>query len=196
MRGLYAAGDAATRELIAGATSGGGAQNSAWALTSGRIAGKAAARTLIGRKMPTDVVAIGTVGLRPTDTVRPVDQQAIIGEIQAETIAYDKAFWRSSATLSASQVILDDRWRDLARHAHATGLDRVALRETVAMTATARWSTAAALRRTESRGMHMRVDAPATMPEQASRLLAGGMDDLWTRYENPVGITTLTEIAA
>jgi hypothetical protein len=33
--GLYAAGDSATRELVAGATSGGGAQNAAWALTCG-----------------------------------------------------------------------------------------------------------------------------------------------------------------
>ncbi|HIQ18993.1 MAG TPA: FAD-binding protein, partial [Novosphingobium capsulatum] len=39
--GLYAAGDAATRELVAGAISGGGAVNSAWALASGRIAGAA-----------------------------------------------------------------------------------------------------------------------------------------------------------
>ncbi|MDB5685832.1 MAG: fumarate reductase/succinate dehydrogenase flavoprotein domain protein, partial [Rhizorhabdus sp.] len=42
VKGLYAAGDAATRELIAGATSGGGAQKSAWALTSGLEAGKGA----------------------------------------------------------------------------------------------------------------------------------------------------------
>ncbi|WP_445548458.1 FAD-dependent oxidoreductase, partial [Frankia sp. CiP1_Cm_nod1] len=40
--GLFAAGDAATRELVAGATSGGGAQNSAWALSSGTWAGRAA----------------------------------------------------------------------------------------------------------------------------------------------------------
>ena len=37
--GLYAAGDAATRELVAGAISGGGNINSAWALSSGQWAG-------------------------------------------------------------------------------------------------------------------------------------------------------------
>jgi succinate dehydrogenase/fumarate reductase flavoprotein subunit len=33
--GLYAAGDAASRELVTGASSGGGSVNSAWALSSG-----------------------------------------------------------------------------------------------------------------------------------------------------------------
>jgi succinate dehydrogenase/fumarate reductase flavoprotein subunit len=42
--GLYAAGDVASREPVAGATSGGGAQNSAWALSTGQWAGAAAAR--------------------------------------------------------------------------------------------------------------------------------------------------------
>ncbi len=48
--GVFAAGDAASRELIAGATSGGGAQNSAWALSSGQWAGRGAAR--LARKKP------------------------------------------------------------------------------------------------------------------------------------------------
>ena len=43
--GLYAAGDAATRENVAGATSGGGSVNSAWAMSSGWWAGKGAAAT-------------------------------------------------------------------------------------------------------------------------------------------------------
>lgn len=197
--GLYAAGDAATRELVAGATSGGGAQNSAWALTSGRIAGRAAAKAArrAGRRANDGgAVAVGTVGLRPSASARPVDLQAVIGEVQAQTLAYDKALWRSAATLLASQALLDDLWGELAAHAHATGLDQVALRETAAMTATARWSTGAALKRTESRGMHMRVDAPAPTPERASRLLTGGLDRVWTRYEPHIARDVPAEIAA
>jgi succinate dehydrogenase/fumarate reductase flavoprotein subunit len=60
--GLFAAGDAASRERVAGATSGGGAQNSAWALSSGQWAGKGAAsrgRTL-GRRADQSVEAIGS----------------------------------------------------------------------------------------------------------------------------------------
>src|SRR5690606_33237201 len=42
--GLFAAGDAATRELICGAFTGGGSHNSAWAISSGSWAGAGAAR--------------------------------------------------------------------------------------------------------------------------------------------------------
>ena len=42
--GLYAAGDAATRERITGAISGGGGPNSSWAIASGNWAGRPAAR--------------------------------------------------------------------------------------------------------------------------------------------------------
>ncbi|WP_414505320.1 hypothetical protein [Streptomyces sp. NEAU-L66] len=42
--GLYAAGDAATRELICGGFTGGGSHNAAWAISSGTWAGQGAAR--------------------------------------------------------------------------------------------------------------------------------------------------------
>jgi succinate dehydrogenase/fumarate reductase flavoprotein subunit len=41
--GLYAAGDAASRERLTGAVSGGGGPNSSWAIASGNWAGSAAA---------------------------------------------------------------------------------------------------------------------------------------------------------
>ncbi|MGB3928538.1 MAG: succinate dehydrogenase/fumarate reductase flavoprotein subunit, partial [Sphingobium sp.] len=62
----------------------------------------------------------------------------------------------------------------------------VALRETAAMTATARWCTAAALARNESRGIHVRVDAPALDTAGGARLLTGGLDRIWTRPERRV----------
>ena len=65
--GLFAAGDAATRERVAGATSGGGAQNSAWALSSGQWAGRGAAALARTRGLRANrpVEAIGSAGLRP-----------------------------------------------------------------------------------------------------------------------------------
>ncbi|WP_241032491.1 FAD-binding protein [Rhodococcus pseudokoreensis] len=47
--GLFAAGDAATRELITGGRSGGGSHNGAWAISSGTWAGAGAARFARGR---------------------------------------------------------------------------------------------------------------------------------------------------
>ncbi len=66
--GLFAAGDAATRELVAGATSGGGAQNSAWALTSGLAAGTAASALARqeGRRSGEPARPVGQAGLRPS----------------------------------------------------------------------------------------------------------------------------------
>jgi aspartate oxidase len=52
------------------------------------------------------------------------------------------------------------------------------------MVATARWCTAAALARKESRGIHVRVDAPGLDPGGNVRLLTGGLDQLWTRPES------------
>lgn len=192
--GLYAAGDAATRELVAGATSGGGAQNSAWALTSGLVAGEAAAaRTLSeGRRAGETVRAAGTAGLRPTATPRPIDERAVIEDVQAQVLAYDKALWRNQTTLASAQGRLDDLWAEIAAH----GLGQVGLRETAAMTATARWTTAAALGRKESRGMHRRTDIPGPSPAFAHRLLTGGLDTVWTQYEAPVRQSLPIEEAA
>lgn len=187
LAGLYAAGDSATRELVAGATSGGGAQNAAWALTSGRIAGAAAARRAKrdGRRLAASARAVGQAGLRPASSPRPVDLTAILPVVQHAAIGYDAALWRSAAKLEQARDGLDAAWRALADHGHGAGLERVALREHAAMVAAARWMTAAAHARDESRGMHMRVDRPATEAAFASRLLTGGTDKVWTRFETP-----------
>lgn len=184
---LYAAGDSATRELVAGATSGGGAQNAAWALTSGRIAGAAAAaharRT--GRRGDTPVLAAGTAGLRPASTARLPDAGEGLPIIQAATIGYDAALWRCADKLVRHRDAVEAVWRTIADHGRAEGLGAVALREHAAMAACARWVLAAALARDESRGMHMRIDRPWTDPAQQSRLLVAGLDHVWTRPERP-----------
>lgn len=198
VEGLYAAGDAATRELIAGATSGGGAQNAAWALTSGRIAGQAAAlaaRSRQGRSTPKGR-PVGGAGLRPASNIRSVDLSPIIPAVQASTIDFDGALWRSEAKLAKTLTALDAFWRDLTDHAHATGGARIALREQVALVATARWVGASALARTESRGMHMRMDKPDLDPLLGSRMLTGGLDRVWAHHEAPGLLSPTAEAAA
>lgn len=195
VEGLYAVGDTATRELVAGATSGGGAQNAAWALTSGRIAGQAAARAALQGKSratphgrPT-----GGAGLRPVAHVRSIDLSPVIPAVQASTIDFDGALWRSEAKLSSAQAVLDTLWKDIADHAHATGIARITMREKAAMVAAARWVGASALTRAESRGMHMRVDRPELDHRLGGRVLAGGLDRVWTRLESPAIPAPVTE---
>jgi succinate dehydrogenase/fumarate reductase flavoprotein subunit len=196
--GLYAAGDAATRELIAGATSGGGAQNSAWALTSGRIAGAAAA-ALAAREASRHertAHAIGRAGLRPATVVRDIEPEAFLPAIQHATLDYDTTLWRSRPKLEAAGERIESIWRSIADHGHRKGIEQIGLREHAAMTASARWVVAAALARDESRGMHMRTDRPSTHPAFAHRLLTGGLDSIWTRLEGESHTAQPAEIAA
>lgn len=184
--GLYAAGDAATRELVTGAISGGGAVNSAWALSSGQIAGAAAARrglALRGEAAGKARMA-GTVAMHPRSTEQPIDRKAIEADVDHHMNGYQHALWRSEGQLTQSLALLDAHWRMIGDHGRARGLALVGMRETAAMVATARWCTAAALARGESRGIHVRVDAPGLDPGGNVRLLTGGLDQLWTRPES------------
>src|SRR4029077_16430185 len=66
--GLYAAGDAASRELLTGAITGGGGPNSSWAIASGTWTGQAAAAfaaQIAGRVDDRPVIRLGGAGLKP-----------------------------------------------------------------------------------------------------------------------------------
>ena len=89
---------------------------------------------------------------------------------------YDKNLFRNGRALAASLRALDELWTELADHAAADG---IATREAAALAATARWSVATALQRTESRGMHHREDYPAQNQNLAIRLLSGGLESVW-----------------
>jgi succinate dehydrogenase/fumarate reductase flavoprotein subunit len=129
------------------------------------------------------VLRAGRTALRPASAAKPVDDQAAIAQAAAQILPLDKALWRERETLEASQHALDEIWAELVAHRQAQGLDQVGAREAAAIVATARWCNLAALTRHESRGMHLRADAPRPLPELASRLLTGGTDALWTRFE-------------
>ncbi len=125
-----------------------------------------------------------------------MDERAAVKTVQDEMLSYDKALWRRRETLDASLTRLDEAWSVVSTHRRAEGLDQVAARETAALLACARWSTHAALDRNETRGLHVRADAPNLLTEGGRRLLVGGLDQVWTRYEGAVRQAAAVEVAA
>ncbi|WP_236796092.1 FAD-binding protein [Amycolatopsis sp. GM8] len=184
--GLYAAGDAATRELICGGFTGGGSHNAAWAMSSGTWAGRAAAlharrfRGTTRRLRPA-----GTTGLRPSGSPgAPGEHREIVRAVQDEVLPYDKNFLRDGSRLAPALAALDTTWARARESLHGTGRDAVRAREAAAMTAHARWMYSAALARTETRGMHKRADFSRQDPFQHHRLLTGGLDNVWVTPES------------
>jgi succinate dehydrogenase/fumarate reductase flavoprotein subunit len=180
--GLYAVGDAATRERLTGAISGGGGPNSSWAIASGNWAGRAAAKfaaRLGARIADRAVTPLGQAGLRPTGTARQDrDPHEIVRIVREEMLPLDRNFFRREATLHRSLDRLDQCWADLQRRAPGDGLTAVKAREAAALTATSRWAYRSALARAESRGMHRRRDGPTADPSFACSLQASGLDDV------------------
>ncbi|MFC0038808.1 FAD-binding protein [Actinomadura rayongensis] len=188
--GLFAAGDAATRELICGGFTGGGSHNSAWAMSSGTWAGQGAARYaagLGGRAGTRTVRALGEAGIRPSraDGSGPGHRE-VVAAVQAQVLPYDKNYLRHGDRLAPALDVLDAAWRDLRATLRADGADGVRARSAAAMAAHARWMYRAALARTETRGMHKREDRPGQDPAQHHRLVTGGLDEVWNRPETPV----------
>lgn len=180
--GLFVVGDNASREKVAGAISGGGNVNSAWALSSGVFAGRAAAGLARGAKRRAGRLRpLGRVGREPRRGARAIDLAALRDGVRAEMHPFDKNLFRTGQGLAASAHVLEDLWTELADHAD-TGT--IASRETAALLATARWSVATAAARKESRGLHRREDFPSRDSGLAVRLLSGGLDQVWVAADS------------
>lgn len=163
--GLYAAGDAASRERLTGAISGGGGPNSSWAIASGNWAGRAAAQFAareVGRIHDRRGTGLGRAGLRPAvSTHSQVSADDVLQTVREEFLPLERNFFRRRATLEQSLDRLDRTWAELHDHLAGVGLGAVKSREAAALTATSRWAYASALARAESRGMQRRLDLPA-----------------------------------
>lgn len=196
--GLWAAGDAATREQVVGAASGAGAANAAWTISSGTWAGRAAARHAAARGLPQDELRpAGLAGLRPGARIGPPGAwRELARAVQDEMLPTAKNGIRRGPVMARAATTLDALWRDAAATLGAnTARDAVRARETAAMIATGRWAYASALARTESRGMHVRDDFPHRDPAQRLRVLTGGLDSVWT-HRAPVAADVNLEAAA
>jgi len=179
--GLYVAGDAASREDVAGALSGGGAINSSWAIASGYWAGRGAAaharRSPARARFRSQSAPLGQAGLRPRSGNK-VDLASVIAAVREEMAPLEKNFVRSEATLTARLSRLDALWMQVQGGLAADGADRLRTREAAAALASARFSLHAALARTESRGMHRRSDYPVQADGPVRRFPLIGPDDI------------------
>jgi succinate dehydrogenase/fumarate reductase flavoprotein subunit len=181
-RGLFAAGDNASREPIVGATSGGGGPNSTWAIASGVRAGRSAAQHAAAFGRGALQARAQRAGERDSDPQAAVDAEqaaAYISVVQASMFPLERNFSRDAAGLRDSLARLDDAFLSLrkAKRSGADGRGRRGEREVAAMLAAARWICASALERRETRGIHRRRDFPALKDAPPRSLRLQGVDE-------------------
>ena len=186
--GLYAAGDAATRELICGGFTGGGSHNAAWAMSSGSFAGEGAAAYAQNLGVKKEFrrlkgLSSSPLSAKAADQSAPRKTEEYVRSIQEEVMPYDRNLFRTEKGLDGSIERLDSIWNELRGKAVTLNSDGVKAREAAAMTATARWMYHSARVRTETRGMHKREDFPQLDNEQRYRLVSGGLDHVWVKTQ-------------
>jgi succinate dehydrogenase/fumarate reductase flavoprotein subunit len=183
--GLYAAGDAATRELICGGFTGGGSHNAAWAMSSGTFAGKGASSyagslgTLAGKRSLKGISSTTLTTQETGGTTFNIEEH--VRSVQQEVAPYDRNLFRTEQVLEGSLDRLDQLWKEIRESVVTIHPGAVKAREAAAMTATARWMYQSAKVRTETRGMHKREDFPKLDSSQHYRLLSGGLDQVWVK---------------
>jgi succinate dehydrogenase/fumarate reductase flavoprotein subunit len=183
VRGLYAAGDAATRELICGGFTGGGSHNAAWALSSGYWAGQSAAaysHNLGVQANQRPVQSVGGAGFI-SGSEKHIHSEDIIKATQAEVFPYNRNYFRNEQTLTASLQKLHSLWDEIRNGQVADNSNIIRTREAAGMVATARWMYSSALERKETRGMHKHLDYPEQDTKQQHHLISGGLDQVWVK---------------
>ena len=175
--GLFAAGDAASREPLVGAVSGGGGPNSTWAIASGSRAGQGAAHFAEGLgplQQTRGARRIGAVRRSAPDRNRYATEL-----VQGWMFPLHRNFTRDGAALAEGRRSLDETWwswRDNSTAPNET--PGLCSREAEAMMAVARMICAAAATRRETRGMHRRRDCPAFDAGQTHSLHVTGVDEI------------------
>jgi succinate dehydrogenase/fumarate reductase flavoprotein subunit len=185
--GLYAAGDAASREKVTGGRSGGGALNASWAISSGTWSGKGAAAYAAAhgleassrQRRPAPRYGLTSAA----ESSETIDNKAIVEAVQKEILPMDMNYFRSEPVIQASLERLHGLWPLMRGRAPEDIRGRVRAREAAALVAAARWIYASSLARRETRGMHTLAEYPELDPAQTHRILVSGLDEIRLRTE-------------
>lgn len=169
--GLWVAGDAASREMLVGASSGAGSVNASWALSSGRWAGAAAA------------AYSRTAGDGQADALwnHPSGKgefapAALLAALQAEMLPLSRNGFRDAAGLSQTLAVVAGVETELAAAGPGDARHILRLRELLSMALMARRGAEAALLRAETRGVHVRQDLRVSdAPEWRQRIVWDGL---------------------
>ncbi|KOP65078.1 pyridine nucleotide-disulfide oxidoreductase [Bacillus sp. FJAT-18019] len=179
--GLYAAGDAATRERVTGAKSGGGAFNASWAICSGTWAGEGAAKHALSTRSSANgrrLQAAGRGGMsrESAGPGQSLDTASLIQSVQREVFPLDINYFRSEPVIQKSLERLNALWPEVYAEVSGDSRERIKAREAAAMAATARWMYTAVLARRETRGMHTLLEYPNLNSSLQHRLTVSGID--------------------
>ncbi|MEC1523608.1 FAD-binding protein [Neobacillus niacini] len=180
--GLFAAGDAATRELICGGFTGGGSYNAAWAISSGYWSGEAAAKyasSFNRDKRDRALTRKQVIGINEHSSGKDfLDATEVTKRVQAEVTPFDKNLFRTEEILTPALLRLNTLWNETKTSLQENQGNLLRVRESAAMLATSRWMYTTALERKETRGMHKRLDYPVLDENQHYRLITSGLDEI------------------
>lgn len=187
--GLYAVGDAASREKVMGAVSGGGSYNASWAICSGTWAGEGAAAYALANSRKADTRSLlpaGRYGLTSTQSEQKSELsiKQMISSIQKEVLPLEINFFRSEPVIRESLARLHSLFPSLNGLTTSTVQERVKSRESAGMLAAARWMYTAALVRKETRGLQALKEYPEIDPLQTHRIILSGIDDIRQSVEH------------
>jgi succinate dehydrogenase/fumarate reductase flavoprotein subunit len=173
--GLYAAGDAASREPVVGGRSGGGSPNAAWAIVTGAWAGEAAsAFAASGGAAPRRRAS-------PHATLQIADPDAARDVIEREVWSLRTNVFRDEAGLVSALRSLTDASQ--VASTVTTGAALAQARSASAMLYVARLAYTSALQRRESRALHQRTDYPERSGHLTHRQIIAGTDTLTVTAE-------------